>query len=70
MTCGQPIGAILLLAGCVSSRPASIAGEGRVFEDPGFVVRGATPRDQRRISRTQEADIASCGWKRPARDNH
>ncbi len=60
------IASAIILAGCASApKPASIEGECRVFHDPGFPVEGKTSRDQRWISVTQEAGIASCGWKRP-----
>lgn len=60
------ISSAIILAGCAGTpKPASIDGECRVFSDPGFPVQGKTPRDQRWISVTQEAGIASCGWKRP-----
>ena len=55
----------LLLSGCASSRPASVAGECRVFRDPGFAVRGARLQDKQWIGRTQETGITTCGWKRP-----
>jgi hypothetical protein len=55
----------LLLAACQSTGPASVAGECRIFSDPGFAVRGEHPVDSRWISRTQEAGIAACGWPRP-----
>lgn len=55
-----------LLAGCSAMpKPASIKGECKVFTDPGRAVKGATATDQRWISKTQEAGIASCGWERP-----
>lgn len=60
------IASAIILTGCASApKPASIEGECRVFSDPGFPVQGKTLRDQRWISVTQEAGIASCGWKRP-----
>ncbi|MEJ8571209.1 hypothetical protein [Microbaculum marinum] len=55
----------LTLTGCVSNAPATVEAECRLFTDPGFAVRGAEPRDQRWISRTQEIGIRSCGWDRP-----
>lgn len=55
----------LLLAGCLSDKPASVAGECKAFRDPGFAVRGARAKDQGWINRTQETGIAICGWERP-----
>ena len=58
---------ISLLAGCSQTvKPASVAGECGVFRDPGFEVKGATRRDQKWISGTQEKGIKICGWPRPA----
>lgn len=56
----------MLLAGCASTRPASVGGgECRVFKDPGFAVRGKRLKDSQWIGRTQEAGIQVCGWSRP-----
>lgn len=55
----------LLLGACQTSGPATVEGECRIFQDPGFAVMGATPRDQRWVSRTQETGIRSCAWERP-----
>lgn len=56
----------ILLAGCVSTGPATVEGECRLFRDPGFAVMGARPQDSRWIARTQETGIAACGWERPS----
>jgi len=57
----------LMLAGCGTSRPASVAGgECRVFVRPAFAVKGVTARDQDWIDDTIERGVAGCGWKRPA----
>jgi len=58
----------LLLGGCASMGPASVAGgECRVFDDPGFAVQGRRLRDAQWIGRTQEKGIQVCHWKRPTR---
>lgn len=59
--------AALGLAGCATPiTPASIyQGECRVFQDPGFRVRGLRTKDNRWIATSQEAGIQVCGWKRP-----
>jgi hypothetical protein len=64
-----PLGVTLALAACQTSSqaPATVSAECRVFTDPGFVVRGATRKDQRWVSRTQETGVQVCGWKRPDR---
>lgn len=58
----------LLLSGCAhSNMPASVqGGECRVFQDPGFRVRGLRAKDNRWIASTQETGIRVCGWHRPA----
>jgi len=55
------------LGGCASLgvNPGSTTGECKVFQDPGFAVRGKTLRDNQWIGRTQETGIKVCGWKRP-----
>lgn len=57
----------LMLAACATPpRPASVyQGECRVFEDPGFRVRGLRSQDNRWIATTQEVGIQVCGWRRP-----
>lgn len=66
-----PAGIILLLALMLAAcgappRPASVyQGECRVFEDPGFRVRGLRSKDSRWVATTQEVGIQVCGWKRP-----
>lgn len=62
--------ALLLLigasAGCVSTRPASVAGECGVFRNPGFAVQGKRRMDQQAIdAKWIEPGVASCGWARP-----
>ena len=59
---------VLALAGCASTRPATIGGECRVFHDPGFAVQGKRLKDRRWIGATQEVGISTCGWKRPKGD--
>jgi hypothetical protein len=60
------IGSALLLANCAGQMPASVSGgECRVFNDPGFAVRGQRIQDKRWIGATQEKGIEVCGWKRP-----
>jgi hypothetical protein len=55
-----------LLSGCASSLPASVSGgECKVFNDPGFAVRGKRLKDNQWIGKTQEKGIEVCGWKRP-----
>ncbi len=59
----------LALAGCLMPpKPASVAGECKIFDDPGFVVRGERPQDRRWISKTTNAGVTSCGWPRPKAD--
>jgi hypothetical protein len=55
----------LALTACTTTGPASVAGECKLFSDPGFAVRGERIIDQRWISKAQESGIAACGWKRP-----
>lgn len=59
----------LLLGACAEKPPvpASIAGECRVFTDPGYAVKGKTRRDQFWIDSNLESAYASCGWPRPGR---
>lgn len=58
----------LLLSGCASIGPASVAGgECKIFKDPGFAVRGKRLKDSQWIGRTQETGIGVCGWKRPTK---
>ncbi len=60
------MGVSFALAGCsTTNAPASVEAECRVFTVPGFDVRGATRKDQRWISTTQEKGVQVCGWKRP-----
>jgi hypothetical protein len=59
--------AALALGGCGTLAPATVKGECDVFRDPGFAVQGRRLADKQWIGRTQEAGIAVCGWKRPAR---
>lgn len=60
------LAAALLLTGCGTvPKPATVEGECRVFDDPGFRVRGVTTRDKRWIATTQEKGIQVCGWRRP-----
>jgi hypothetical protein len=57
----------LLLAGCASRGPASIAGgECRIFERPPYEVRGKKPYDQDWIDSQVEGGVGGCQWKRPA----
>lgn len=56
----------LLLAGCASQGPASIAGgECKIFEAPKYEVRGHTPYDQDWIDSQVEGGVGGCRWKRP-----
>lgn len=55
----------LTLAGCAGVRPASVAGECKVFSDPGFAVQGKRLKDKQWIGKTQEQGISVCGWQRP-----
>jgi hypothetical protein len=55
----------LSLAGCGGVGPASVAGECRVFTDPGFAVQGKRLKDKQWVGRAQETGINVCGWKRP-----
>lgn len=58
----------LLLAGCASKGPASIAGgECKIFEAPAYEVRGEQPYDQDWIDSQVEGGVGGCHWKRPAR---
>ncbi|KGT79295.1 hypothetical protein MA20_12760 [Bradyrhizobium japonicum] len=58
----------LLLAGCASRGPASIAGgECRIFEAPKYEVRGARDYDQDWIDSQVEGGVGGCHWNRPAR---
>ena len=54
-----------ILAGCGTSRPASVKGECRVFERPTWPVKGQSARDQDWIDETIESGVAGCGWPRP-----
>lgn len=58
---------IIGLVGCARLRdePASVAGECKVFDDPGFAVQGKRLKDKQWIGRTQEKGIKVCGWHRP-----
>lgn len=57
----------LLLAGCASKGPASIAGgECRIFERPQYEVRGKRDYDQDWIDSQVEGGVGGCHWKRPA----
>lgn len=54
------------LSGCAGTMPASVAGgECKIFNDPGFAVKGKRLKDSRWIGKTQEVGIDVCGWKRP-----
>ncbi|WP_247337456.1 hypothetical protein [Bradyrhizobium sp. 147] len=56
----------LLLAGCASKGPASIAGgECRIFEAPKYEVRGQRDYDQDWIDSQLEGGVGGCHWKRP-----
>ncbi|MGK7056950.1 hypothetical protein AB4853_10750 [Bradyrhizobium sp. 1050_B9_N1_2] len=56
----------LLLAGCASHGPASIAGgECRIFEAPQYEVRGHRAYDQDWIDSQVEGGVGGCRWKRP-----
>jgi len=65
---GMLLTAGVVLAGCGETiRPATVyQGECRLFDDPGFRVRGLTTADKRWIATTQEKGIQVCGWQRPA----
>ena len=56
-----------LLGGCWwNDKPASVInGECKIFDDPGFAVRGKRLKDNQWIGKTQEAGIEVCGWHRP-----
>jgi hypothetical protein len=54
-----------VLGGCAGSRPASVNGECRIFDDPGFAVQGKRLKDKQWIGSTQEKGIEVCKWKRP-----
>ena len=57
-----------ILSGCAGQMPASVmGGECKVFDDPGFAVRGKRLIDSRWIGRTQEKGIQVCGWRRPTK---
>lgn len=57
----------LLLAGCASRGPASIAGgECRIFEAPQYEVRGKRAYDQDWIDSQVEGGVGGCHWHRPA----
>src|SRR5436190_12603563 len=57
----------LALAGCsvTTNRPASVAGECKIFSAPAIWPEGKERSDQRWIDRNVEAGVASCEWKRP-----
>lgn len=59
------LGMTVLVSGCAGSMPASVGGECKVFNDPGFAVQGKRLEDKQWIGRTQEVGIEVCGWKRP-----
>jgi hypothetical protein len=64
---GTSLICVLALAGCASSRVASVSGgECRVFERPQYQVLGRADYDQRWIDGNIEAGVAGCGWQRPA----
>jgi uncharacterized protein YcfL len=54
------------LVGCASVKPASVAGECKVFTSPDRVVKGVDAYDKKWIAKNTEAGIRICGWKRPA----
>lgn len=57
---------LVSLSGCGTIGPASVeGGECKVFDDPGFAVRGKRQKDSQWIGRTQEKGIQVCKWKRP-----
>lgn len=59
---------LLPLSGCAGIGPASVmGGECRVFDDPGFKVRGKRLQDSQWIGRTQEKGITVCNWVRPTK---
>src|SRR4051794_15671112 len=56
----------LLLAGCASRGPASIAGgECKIFEAPQYEVRGKRAYDQDWIDSQVEGGVGGCHWTRP-----
>lgn len=56
---------VSLLAGCATApRPATPAGECRLFHDPGRPVAGVTRADRQWIAETIEAGVVGCGWRR------
>src|SRR4051812_8683264 len=58
----------LLLAGCASRGPGSIAGgECKIFEAPRYEVRGQQSYDQDWIDSQVEGGVGGCHWQRPAR---
>jgi hypothetical protein len=61
------VAAAVLLAGCETTGPMSIAGsECKIFERPPYAVRGVRQYDQNWIDSQVEGGIGACGWKRPA----
>lgn len=59
------VAAGLTLGGCPGHMPASVEGECKVFDDPGFAVQGKRLKDKQWIGATQEKGIAVCKWRRP-----
>lgn len=63
---GAPVIVALLLAGCASRGPGSIAGgECRIFEAPKYEVRGVRDYDQDWIDSQVEGGVGGCHWTRP-----
>lgn len=57
--------ALLALAGCQTTQPATLNGGCRLFRDPGFAVQGKRIKDRRWIGGIQETGIQICHWQRP-----
>jgi len=59
--------AALPLGACQHTQQGSVAGgECKVFERPGYAIRGLRPYDQNWIDSQVEGGVAACGWQRPA----
>lgn len=54
-----------LLAGCATSKLASLAEVGKAFPRAEYQIKGRTAYDQAWIDKTTEAEVAAFGFQRP-----
>lgn len=62
---GSVFAIAVLLAGCGTTRVASVGGECEAFLPPTQIVTGADRYSQGWVDETVETGVAACGWKRP-----